>query len=163
MRVSPFRIGLVLIVVGAAWLGVTFAGTEKTADSILLRPSTSGEVGIELAGPSLGYYRIHMPGFAGDGIFVQILDPYGNIIQEEAVETRLSVGYFDFADSGEYRIKAANISEKMIIVEVEIGGADSREMIPSGIMLIAGVLIMMAVAYYKIKNYSTAQPDENIS
>ncbi|RNJ78261.1 MAG: hypothetical protein D9C04_07505 [Nitrosopumilus sp. B06] len=160
---SPFMIGLILGIAGAALLGVMFAGTEKTGEDILLRPSTSGEIIVELAGPSLGYYRVYMPGFAGDEIFVQILDPYNNIIQEETIQTKLSVGYFDYIDTGEYKVRVANISEKMIMITVEMGGANSREMIPAGVVLIIGVLIMMIAAYYKIKNYNTAQPDENIS
>ena len=36
-------------------------------------------------------------------------------------------------------------------------------MLPSGIMVLVGALVMMIISYMKIKNYKIEQPEENIS
>jgi len=36
-------------------------------------------------------------------------------------------------------------------------------MIPAGILILVGAVVIMAMSYMKIKNYNIEQPDENIS
>ena len=50
----------------------------------------------------IGYYKIYMPEFTDENIFVQILDTNLNIIQEQKVNTKFSVAYFDFDKEWEY-------------------------------------------------------------
>ena len=104
-----------------------------------------------------------MPEFAGEEIFVQILDTKENVIAEQMVQTKLSVGYFDFNEDGEYTIKITNIAENSIDVQIEFGNTNSQKMLPSGIMVLVGALVMMIMSYIKIKNYKIEQPEENIS
>ena len=104
-----------------------------------------------------------MPEFAGEEIFVQILDTKENVIAEQIVQTKLSVGYFDFNENGEYTLKITNIAKNQIDVQIEFGNTNSQKMLPSGIMVLVGALIMMIMSYMKIKNYKIEQPEENIS
>ena len=163
MKISPFKLGLSLVIVGIVWTAFIFDETEKRYDSILLKQSNSFEVKSEFSGIDIGYYKLYMPEFAGEEIFVQILDTKENVIAEQIVQTKLSVGYFDFDRNGEHILKITNIAKNQIDIQIEFGNTNSQKMFPSGIIVLVGAVIMMIIAYIKIKNYSIEQPEENIS
>jgi hypothetical protein len=104
-----------------------------------------------------------MPEFTKENVFVQILDKNLNIIQEQKINTKFSVGYFDFDKDGIYTMKVSNISENSINLQTEFGNTHSDKMIAPGIMILLGSLIIMLSSYLKIKNYNIEHPDENIS
>lgn len=151
------------MIIGIIWISVLFVEAEKTQDSILLKQSSFFELKSKFVGTDIGYYKILIPEFSGDEIFVQILDPKNNIIQEEKIQTKMSVGYFDFSKNGMHTIKITNISKNQIDLQVEFGNTNSQEMIPAGIMIVIGAVMIIVISYMKIKNYKIEQPDENIS
>ena len=163
MKVSPFKLGLGLVIIGIIWVALIFDETEKTHDSVLLKQSNSFELKSEFVGVDIGYYKIFMPKFTGEKIFVQTLDANENIIQEQKIQTKMSVGYFDFNENGVYTLKITNISKNPIDLQIEFGNTHSQKMYPSGIMVLVGAVIMMIMSYMKIKNYKIEQPEENIS
>ena len=163
MRISPLKAGIVLMIIGIIWISILFVEAEKTQDSILLKQSSFFELKSKFVGTDIGYYKILIPEFVGDKIFVQILDPNNNIIQEEKIQTKMSVGYFDFSKNGMYTIKITNISKNQIDLQIEFGNTNSQEMIPAGILIVIGAVIIIVISYLKIKNYKIEQPDENIS
>ena len=163
MKISPFKIGLVLVIVGIVWTAIIFDETEKKYDSITLKQSNSFEVKSEFSGVDIGYFKLYIPEFAGEAIFVQILDPKENVIQEQIVQTKMSVAYFDFNENDEYIMKITNISKNPIGIQTEFGNTNSQKMYLSGILILVGALVMMITSYLKIKNYNIEQPEENIS
>jgi hypothetical protein len=163
MKISAFKVGLVLVVIGMIWVSVIFNETEKNHDTVVLQKSNSIESKLEFSGIDIGYYKIYMPEFSDEAVFVQILDKNLNVIQEQKVKTKFSVAYFDFNKDGIYTIKVSNISEKSINLQIEFGDTHSKKMIAPGIMIVMGSLIIMLISYLKIKNYNIEQPDENIS
>jgi len=163
MRISPLKVGIVLMIIGIIWISILFVEAEKTQDSILLKQSSFFELKSKFVGTDIGYYKILIPEFVGDKIFVQILDPKNNIIQEEKIQTKMSVGYFDFSKNGMYTIKITNISKNQIDLQIEFGNTNSQEMIPAGILIVIGVVIIIVISYLKIRNYKIEQPDKNIS
>ncbi|MBC8501499.1 MAG: hypothetical protein H8D35_00020 [Nitrosopumilus sp.] len=163
MKISPFKTGLILVIVGIIWTGLIFDETEKKYDSILLEQSNSFEVKSEFFGSDIGYYKLYMPEFGGEEIFVQILDTNENVIEEQMVQTKMSVGYFYFNENGKHTVKITNIAKNPIDIQIEFGNTNSQKMLPSGIMVLAGALLMMIMSYMKIKNYKIEQPEENIS
>ena len=163
MKISAFKVGLVLVVIGMIWVSVIFNETEKNHDSVVLQKSNSIESKLDFSGVGIGYYKIYMPEFSDENVFVQILDKNLNVIQEQKVNTKFSVAYFDFNKNGIYTIKVSNISENSVNLQIEFGDTHSQKMITPGIMILLGSLIMMLISYLKIKNYNIEQPDENIS
>jgi len=157
------KLGLGLTIIGIIWISFIFVETEKIQDTILLKQSNSFELKLEFTGADIGFYRIYMPEFSGEEVFVQILDTKDNVIQEEEIHTKMSVGYFDFNEDGTHTVKITNISKNQINLQVEFGNTNSLQMIPAGILILVGSLIMIAMSYLKIKNYKIEQPDENIS
>ena len=145
------------------WISFIFDETEKGHDSILLKQSNSFELKSEFLGTDIGYYKVYMPEFPGEEIFVQILDTNNNIIQEQKIQTKMSVGYFDFNENGTYTLKVTNIAKNPIDLQIEFGNTNSQKMIPPGIMVFVGAVVMMIIAYMKIRNYNIEQPEENIS
>ena len=163
MKISPFKIGLVLVIVGMIWISIIFADTEKSFDGIVLKQSSSFEIKSQFTGTDIGYYKVYMPEFTGEEIFVQILDVKDNVIQEQVIQTKMSVGYFDYEKNGKYSMRIVNISENSVNLQAELGETNSQNMIPAGVILVVGALIIIISSYLKLKNYKIAQPDENIS
>jgi len=163
MKISPFKIALVLIITGMIWVSLIFNETEKIHESILLKQSNSIEVKSEFSGVDIGYYKLYMPEFTGEEVFVQVLDTGDNVIGEQRIHTKMSVGYFDFNENGIYTVKITNISKNQIDLQIEFGNTNSQKMMPAGIVILVGSLGLMIVSYMKIKNYNIEQPEENIS
>ncbi len=163
MKASLLKLGLGLTIVGIIWISFIFAETEKIQDAILLKQSNSFELKLVFTGADIGFYRIYMPEFSGEDVFLQILDTKDNVIQEQEIHTKMSVGYFDFNEDGTHTLKVTNISKNQINLQIEFGNTNSLQMIPAGVLILVGSLIMIAMSYLKIKNYKIEQPDENIS
>ena len=163
MKNLSLTVGLVLVIIGVIWTSLIFDETEKMHDSILLKKSNSFEVKTEFIGSDIGYYKFYMPGFSGNEIFVQVLDTKNNIIQEQKIQTKMSVGYFDFSENGIHTLKISNVSKDTINLQIEFGNTNSQKMLPSGIMILVGAVLIMITSYFKIKNYKIEQPEANIS
>ena len=163
MKISPFKLGLVLVIGGMVWTAFIFDEAEKKYDSIILKESSSFQTKLGFSGVDIGYFKLYMPEFSGEEVFVQILDTKENVIQEEIIQTRMSVGYFDFKEDGQYAIKITNIAKNPIDIQIEFGNTNSQKMYPSGIMILVGAVTIMIMSYLKIKNYNIEQPEENIS
>ena len=163
MKISALKIGLAVVVIGMIWVSVVFNETEKNHESIVLEKSNSIESKLEFGENGIGYYKIYMPEFTEEKVFVQILDMNLNIIEEQKIKTKFSVSYFDFNENGIYTIKVSNISENQVNVQIEFGDTNSDKMIVPGFMILLGSLLIMLISYLKIKNYKIEQPDENIT
>ena len=151
-----------MTVIGRVWLGIIFNEGEKVSETFLFKPSGTQDLEMIFEGEDIGYYRIFMPEFSGTGVFVQILDENYNIISDGVVETKMSVGYFDF-EGGNYVIKITNLSDGPMNLEVEFGDTNGRDMVIPGIITLAGGLMIVFAIYIKLRDYRMAQPDENIS
>ena len=163
MKISFFKIGIILGIIGIVWISIIFLQTDKISEEFQLESLNSHRLQLDFEGEDIGYYKIFMPEFAGEEVFVQILDTKKSVISEQSVQTKMSVAYFDFYKSGDYTVNITNISKKVIILQVELGNTNAQDMIPSGIMIgISGILIMIA-SFIKLKNYKIEHPDENIS
>lgn len=157
-----FKIGIGLTILGMIWISIVFDEGERISENFSLESSASVEIGMYFEGKDIGYYKIFMPEFSGEGVFVQIIDQNHNVISDGTVETKMSVGYFDF-EEGENVAKITNVSEENIILEVEFGDTNGREMITPGIITLAGGLMIVIALYFKLRDYRIEQPDENIS
>ena len=163
VKISLFKLGLGLLIAGMIWISFIFDESEKANDSILLKQHSSFALKLGFTGEDIGFYKIYMPKFSGEEVFVQILDSKDNVIEEEKIQTKLSVGYFDFKENGIHTVKITNISKNPIELQVELGDTNSKEMVPAGILTLVGALTIIMMSYVKIRNYSMEQPDENIS
>ena len=79
------KLGLGLTIIGIIWISFIFVETEKTNDAVLLKQSGSFELTSEFVGVDMGFYKVYMPEFAGEEVFVQILDTKDSVIQEDAL------------------------------------------------------------------------------
>lgn len=152
-----------LSIVGISWISMVFLQGDRISEEFLLESSNSHKIDMSFAGEDIGYYKVFMPNFSGDEVFVQVLDTVGNVISEQSVHTKMSVAYFDYEKTGKYSVKIVNVSKNPINIQVEFGDTNSKEMIPAGIIILVGSIMIILASYMKLKNYKIAQPDENIS
>ena len=147
---------------GIISLSIIFFEGDRISEEFLLKSADSKQFKLNFKGNDIGYYKIFMPEFAGSGVFVQILDQNFNVVSDGVVETKMSVGYFDYQE-GQYLAKITNISDQNMNLELEFGETNSQQMIiPGFITLVGGVLVVVAT-FFKLRDYRMAQPDENIS
>ena len=148
--------------IGMIWISFVFLQGDKISEEIVLKSSNSHDLELNFDGKGIGYYKVFMPEFVRNQVFVQILDENQNVISEESVQTKMSVGYFDFEKSGIYSMKITNPSDNQINLQVELGDTSSETMIPPRVMILVGAVMIIISSYMKLKNYRIEQPDKNI-
>ncbi len=162
MRFSLFKISILLVIIGASGTGIIFSEADKSHQFMTLKQIESDELSLYFEAGDIGYNKITIPKFDGQGVFFRIVDEDYNTISKGIVETKMSIRYFDVKESGIYTIVLTNLAQEKMSYEVEIGSTDvNRIMIPAGIMFTGG-LFLLFTSFMKLKNYRTEQPDENI-
>ena len=162
MRFSLFKISILLVIIGASGTGIIFSESDKTEQFMTLKQTESDELALYFEAGDIGYYKITIPEFDGQGVFFRIVDEDYDTISKGIVETKMSIRYFDVKESGIYTMILTNLAQEKMDCEIEIGSTDAiRIMIPAGIMFTGGLLLLFT-SFMKLKNYRTEQPDENI-
>jgi hypothetical protein len=162
-RYSSFKIGITLVVIAAIWIWVLFSGSEKVSLSTELNAKEITTVDLYLTKSGLGYYTITIPEYAKHVLFVQILDPHGNVITDKKIETKMSVDYFKFLDTGKYTMEITNFSEEPVSIEASLGNTTISQLMIPAIIVFFGAVIVVYSGYRRLSDQSTAQPEENIS
>tara|TARA_B110000438_G_scaffold146015_1_gene140582 strand:- start:542 stop:1033 length:492 start_codon:yes stop_codon:yes gene_type:complete len=162
MRLSLFKISILLIIIGASGTGIIFSESDKIQQFMMLKQTESNQVNLYLEVGDIAYYKITIPEFEGEGVFYRIVDENYDTISKGISETKMSIRYFDVKESGMHTMIVTNLSQESMNYEIEIGSTDSNKiMIPAGIMFVGGLLLLFT-SFMKLKNYRTEQPDENI-
>ena len=162
MRFSLFKISILLVIIGASGTGIIFSESDKTEQFMTLKQTEFDELGLYFDAGDIGYHKITIPEFDGQGVFFRIVDEDYDTISKGIVETKMSIRYFDVKESGVHTMIVTNLSQESMRYEIEIGSTDANKiMIPAGIMFVGGLLLLFT-SFMKLKNYRTEQPDENI-
>ena len=162
MRLSLFKISILLIIIGASGTGIIFSESDKIQQFMMLKQTESNQVNLYLEVGDIAYYKITIPEFEGEGVFYRIVDENYDTISKGISETKMSIRYFDVKESGMHTMIVTNLSQESMKYEIEIGSTDANKIIiPAGIMFVGGLLLLFT-SFMKLKNYRTEQPDENI-
>ena len=162
MRLSLFKMSILLIIIGASGTGIIFSESDKIQQVMTLKQTEFNEVSLFFEADDIAYYKITIPEFEGQGVFYRIVDENQNTISKGISETKMSIRYFDVKESGVHTMIVTNLSQESMRYEIEIGSTDANKiMIPAGIMFVGGLLLLFT-SFMKLKNYRTEQPDENI-
>ncbi len=162
MKLTLFKISILLIIIGASGTGVIFSEAERVTDVILLKQNDTYEISMIFEVNDVGYHKVTIPEFEGQGVFYRIVDENYDTVSKGIVETKMSIRYFDVKETGVYTIIMTNIAQEKMNYEVEIGSTNASVIsIPAGVMFVGGLLLLFT-SYMKLKNYRIEQPDENI-
>ena len=162
MKLTLFKISLLLIVIGASGAGIVFSEADRSFQIMSLKQTESDEISMYFEIDDIGYHKISIPEYDGEGVFYRIVDDDYNTVDKGIAETKMSIRYFDVKESGMHTMIVTNLSQESMNYEIEIGSTDSNKiMIPAGIMFVGGLLLLFT-SFMKLKNYRTEQPDENI-
>ncbi|MDC0169596.1 hypothetical protein OAI67_00880 [Candidatus Nitrosopelagicus sp.] len=162
MRLSLFKISILLVIIGASGTGIIFSESDKIQQVMTLKQTEFNEVSLFFEAEDIAYYKITIPEFEGQGVFYRIVDEDQNTISKGISETKMSIRYFDVKESGVHTMIVTNLSQESMKYEIEIGSTDANKIIiPAGIMFVGGLLLLFT-SFMKLKNYRTEQPDENI-
>ena len=162
MRLSIFKISILLIIIGASGTGIIFSEADRTSELISLKQTESDQISMFFEENDIGYFTITNPEFQGQGVYYRIVDENYDTISKGIAETKMSIRYFDVKESGIYTIVLTNLAQEKMNYEIEIGSTNALIIsIPAGVMFVGGLLLLFS-SYMKLKNYRIAQPDENI-
>ena len=162
MKLSLFKISILLIVIGASGTITVFLESEKLEQFMTLKQTESDEISLYFEAADIGYYKVTIPEFDGHGFFYRIVDDNYVTISKGLIQTKMSIRYFDVKESGIYTMILLNTAKEKMNYQVEIGSTDIMNIsIPSGIMFVGGLLLLFT-SFIKLKNYRIEQPDENI-
>ena len=129
---------------------------------MLLKQNESDDISMFFEANDIGYHKVTIPEFEGQGVFYRIVDENYDTISKGIVETKMSIRYFDVKETGVYTMVMTNLAQEKMNYEVEIGSTNAIIIsIPAGVMFVGGLLLLFA-SYVKLKNYRIAQPDEKI-
>ncbi len=78
MRLSLFKISILLIIIGASGTGIIFSESDKIEQIMTLKQTESNEVGLYFQAEDIAYYKITIPEFEGQGVFYRIVDENHN-------------------------------------------------------------------------------------
>ena len=162
-KYSSFKIGITLVAIASIWIWVLFSASEKILSNTELNVKETDTIDLYLEKNGLGYYTITIPDYSKHVLFVQILDPHGNVIADKRIKTKESVDYFRFSDTGKYTMEITNFSEEPVSIEVNLGNTGVSQLTIPALIAFFGATILVYSGYKKLSNQSTAQPEENIS
>lgn len=158
---SVFRIGIILVLIGAVWTGLVFSGTVKESKNIILDRLDSARISVDLNGNGLGYYIISSNTY-DNVLLAKILDSQGNYIEMKRITNKFTVNYFQFDRTGEFTLEITNFGEKPVELTTEIGNTAFQNFVTPAIIVFLGTIFLVIAGYKKLQSYITAQPDENI-
>jgi len=162
MKLSLFKISILLIIIGASGTIIVFSESEKLEQFMTLKQTESDKISLYFEAGDIGYHKVTIPEFDGQGLFYRIVDDNYDIISKGLIQTKMSIKYFDVKESGMYTMIMSNTAKEKMNYQVEIGSTNSMKIsIPAGLMFDGGLLLLFT-SYIKLKNYRIEQPDENI-
>ena len=162
MKLTLFKISLLLIVIGASGTGIVFSEADRSFQIMSLKQTESDEISMYFEIDDIGYYKISIPEYDGEGVFYRIVDDDYNTVDKGIAETKMSIRYFDVKETGVYTIILTSLAQENMNYEVELGSTNALIIsIPAGVMFVGGLLLLFT-SYMKLKNYRIAQPDEKI-
>ena len=162
MKLSLFKISILLIIIGASGTIIVFSESEKLEQFMALKQTESGKISLYFEVGDIGYHKVTIPEFDGQGFFYRIDDNNYDTISKGFIQTKMSIRYFDVKESGIYTMILSNTAKEKMNYQVEIGSTDIMNIsIPTGVMFVGGLLLLFT-SYLKLKNYRIEQPDENI-
>jgi hypothetical protein len=162
MKLSLFKISILLIIIGASGTVIVFSESEKLEQLMTLKQTESDEISLYFEAGDIGYHKVTIPEFDSQRFFYRIIDDNYDTISKGSIQTKMSIRYFDVKESGIYTMILSNAVKEKMNYQVEIGSTDNMNIsIPTGVMFVGGLLLLFT-SYIKLKNYRIEQPDENI-
>jgi len=162
MKLSLFKISILLIIIGASVTIIVFSESEKLEQFMILEQAESDKISLYFEAGDIGYHKVTIPEFDGQGYFYRIVDDNYDTKKGDYIQTKMLIRYFDVKESGIYTMILSNTAKEKMNYQVEIGSTNIMNIsIPTGVMFVGGLLLLFT-SYIKLKNYRIEQPDENI-
>ena len=157
-NISSYKIGIIIIFIGVLWMWLIFSDGIYESEIISINSEKSSTFDIPLTGHGIAFYEINIKNYQQNPLFVQILEPKGNIIAEQKIHTILSENFFNFNSNGNYVIRVTNISEENLEFSIRYGDTKLEELLIPEIITFIGSSILIYAIFLKMRNYSIAQP-----
>ena len=74
MKLSLFKISILLLIIGALGTIIVFSESEKLEQFMTLKQTESDKISLYFEAGDIGYYKVTIPEFDGQGFFYRIVD-----------------------------------------------------------------------------------------
>jgi len=153
-----FITGIFLVIFGIVWIWLIFYSEIEESEINSLNPEESKTFQLYLTDKGLAYYKISIINYELQTLFVQIMEAKNNVIEEQKIDTKMSVNFFEYELDGIYNIRITNISEKTTEFKVEYGDSKSEELAAPIIPSIIGILLIIFTVYRKMMTFNIKHP-----
>lgn len=162
IRLTLFRMGLALVVLGSVWIALIFSNADKSFGDSLLGASESSNTSVKVNGNGIGFYSISSNNYQNN-LVAKIIDSHGNYLDIKKITNKITVNYFRFDHSNEVTLEVTNLSQNPVQVSIVVGNTKAYENTIPATLLFIGCCVLMLSGYRRLRHYITAQPDENNS
>ncbi len=162
VRLTLFRIGVTLVVLGSVWIALIFSNADKSFGDSFLGTSESSTILVKLNGNGIGFYSVSSNSYQNN-LVAKIIDSNGNYLDIKKITNKITVNYFRFDHSNEITLEVTNLSQNPVQISTVIGDTKAYENTVPAIFLFIGCCVLMVSGYRRLRHYITAQPDENNS
>jgi hypothetical protein len=151
------------MIIGSIWVAFAFSTAEKISQDLNIGAKENVSIDLDLKNKGLGFYKITIPNYSKEAILVKVLDPQGSMMDLKRIGTKMSVNYFEFSYTGKYTLEITNLSENPMQIKAEFGNTKEVEFTFPSFMALIGTCLIVWSGYKRLRNYSTAHPEENKS
>ncbi len=162
IRLTLFRIGIGLVVLGSVWIALMFSNADKSFVDSFLGVSESSTTSVKLNGDGIGFYSVSSNSYQNN-LVAKVIDSNGNYLDIKKITNKITVNYFRFDHSNEITLEVTNLSQNPVQISTVIGDTKAYENTVPAILLFIGCCVLMVSGYRRLQHYITAQPDENNS
>ena len=162
IRLTLFRMGLTLVVLGSVWIALIFSNADKSFGDSFLGASEASNTYVKLNGNGIGFYSISSNNYQNN-LVAKIIDSHGNYLDIKKITNKNTVNYFRFDHSNEITLEVTNLSQNPVHISSIVGDTKAYENTIPAILLFIGCCVLILSGYRKLRHYITAHPDENNS
>ncbi len=154
-QIFPFKMGIILLAMGAIWIGIVFQQAAKESDIFSLEKSDSGTLSIKVEGAGIGYYLLSSNGYEND-ILVKVVDSHGNFLDIRKVTNKITVNYFHFEHTDKVTLEVSNLSDKSVQLSTALGDTKFQEFTFPALMVFFGSCLLVFSGYRMLKLHYSA-------
>jgi hypothetical protein len=160
--ISLFYIGILLIMSGSIWAGITLSQANTSVTNFILDGNEARALSIKVDGKGIGFYLISSGSYQNN-ILAKVMDSHGNFLDIRKITNKITVDYFRFEHNNQVTLELTNLSEKPVQLSTTRGDTRVQEITLPAILIFGGSIILIFSGYKKLRNYITEHPDENNS
>lgn len=154
-QIFPFKLGIVLLVIGSIWIGIAYSESNKEVGNFSLESSDSGKLPIKVDKSGIGFYLISSNNYENK-ILAKVVDSHGNFLDIRKITNKVTVNYFRFEHTNEATLEVTNLSDEPVKLSITIGDTKFQELSVPALMIFFGSSLLVFAGYRRLRLHYSA-------